>query len=148
MTADEIAHALGEAFSVEDHGEYGEITDEEGALVALVGYDPLQIEVDLSVVLAVADDALQDAAEAADGLLREGHLDAWIAEGFVPAELGAVYEGETDDPESGVLSYDLPVTCLARDVAHLRALVALAVRLPRDFALWGPKGPLTVLGAA
>ena len=146
MTADDVALALGAAFSVEDHGEYGEITDADDALVALVGYDPLQIEVDLSVVLAVAEDAVQDAAESADRLLREAQLAPWIAEGFVPAELGAVYEGESaDDPESGVLSYDLPVTSLARDADHLRALVALAVRLPRDFALWGPNGPLTVL---
>lgn len=149
MTADEVADTLGAAYAVEDHGEFGEITDADDALVALVGYAPLQIEVDLSVVLAVAEHALQDAAASADRLLRAAHLAPWLAAGFVPAEVGAVYEGESvEDPESGVLSYDLPVTCLARDADHLRALVALAVQLPRDFALWGPNGPLTVLERA
>lgn len=149
MDAAEIGRALGEGFSIEDHGAFGEITDADGVLVALVGYAPLQVEVDLSVVLAVADEDVQDAAEAADRLLRAEQLGPWIARGFVPAEVGAVYEGESaDDPEAGVLSYDLPVTSLARDAADVRALVDFALSLPRDFALWGPQGPLTALRSA
>jgi hypothetical protein len=146
MNAADVREALAGRWELVDHGAFGEVTDADGVHVALVGYEPPQVEVDLSVVLAVADEDLQDAAEAADRLLRSDHLAPWVSEGFVPAPVGAIYEGESaEDPESGVLSYDLPVTSLAGDAAGVVRLLAFAEGRPRDFALWGVDGPLTAL---
>jgi hypothetical protein len=120
-----------------DNETFAEIVDEDGAHVALVGFDPLQIEFEISVVL------LDDSGDRTDDLIAEAHAlieqvfaERWKPKGFHLGADGELHEGEVDDePERIILSYDRPCTALARDPATLAELLAWAREQELDFVI-------------
>jgi hypothetical protein len=141
-----LQHRLGTSFSVVEHEGCVQVLDGAGNHVALVGQDPLQLEAELSVVLADDGRPVEERAAEADRMLRGEVAPSWRATGFVVGAAGEVHEGEAvDDPEHVVWSYELPVTTLARDTDELVTLVHRVRSAPTDFVLWGPGGPLTAL---
>ncbi len=120
-----------------DHETFAELIDDEGNHIALVGFDPLQVEFELSVVLFEEADVDTDALIAeAHALLDQVHAETWADKGFQIGEDGEVHEGEVEDePERVIISYDRPFTARVPDPAGLAALVAWAREQTMDFVV-------------
>jgi hypothetical protein len=148
-----LTAVLAPDWRVIDHGQLLQVTATDGAHVALVGLDPVQVELELSVVLAAPEPAdpevLQAWAQTADAQLRATETGAWEAVGFVVPAVGELAEGEVlDDPERTIWSYELPVTVRAESLAQIRDIIAWGLAQERAFVLWDAEGPMTVLQPA
>ena len=148
--ASALATVLAPDFAVIDHGELLQITLPDGAHVALVGLDPLQVELELSVVLAapepVEPEALQAWGGAADAHLRAEVVADWQEVGFVVPPVGSLAAGEVeDDPDRKIWSYELPATVFAASLLQVRDIVEWGLAREREFVLWDVDGPMTPL---
>ena len=151
--ADHLTAVLAPDWRVIDHGQLLQITHVDGEHVALVGLDPVQVELGLSVVLAAPEPAdpevLQSWAQTADAQLRATETGAWEEVGFVVPAVGELAEGEVlDDPDRTIWSYELPVTVRAASLAQVRDIIAWGLAQERAFVLWGAEGPMTALRPA
>ncbi len=144
-----LSAALAPELQVIDHGRFAQIVRADGEHVCVVGFDPLAVEFELSVVLPVDredEDTRLAWARVADDLLRADRTVPWIEAGFVVAEVGEVLDAEVvDDPDRRVWSYDVPVTTRAATVEQIREIVDWAWAREREYVLWGLDGPMSPL---
>lgn len=120
---------------VVDHGTFLQLVDEDGAHIALVGLDPLQIEVDLSAVLLDAtEETLEERIWSAHAFLEDVDARIWRPRGFVLGPEGELSQADVvADPERVILSWDRPTTRLAADMDDLAKTVAWILRQEVDF---------------
>jgi hypothetical protein len=120
---------------VSDQGDYAEVLDIEGEPLALVGYEPWQVEVELSVILLGEDP--EESAHIADERLRAEVVPAWEEAGFQVGEVGELRAGEdVEHPDRVVWSYDLPITVLSSGVEGIAEILEWAETKTREFILW------------
>lgn len=132
---DELAAALADDLSLEDHETFAEIVDADGATIGLIGYSPLQLEVEISVVLLADGDALDELITDAHRLIDDLHAERWAERGFHLAPAGEVREGEVVETGESLLSYDRALTALTPTPDALSELIAWVRGQDLDFVL-------------
>lgn len=135
----QLAEALAPQFRVVNHEEFLEIIDSDGCIVALALVEPPVVEVELSCVftqMVEDDDALQEIAEEADGIMREVIAGAWAAQGFEGNDIGEIRESElVEDETQFILSYDLGVVKKCESVAELAEAIRWSAAQECDFII-------------